>query len=188
MTGNETATTPLDHAAVAASIRAATEEVFSTMLGIESAPGNFSVGRDAPTGIDGVVALIGLAGAWVGTGMVSCSAGLACKLSAHLLQGDAEACRQAVDDEVLDSLAEITNMIVGNVKNFLEEKLGPMGLSIPTVIFGRNFTARSIGEGQWVVVPFACGKDRLEVRLRLARAREPHPVRHGFAPPHSMRL
>jgi chemotaxis protein CheX len=146
------------------------------------------VGRDAPAAIDGVVALIGLAGTQVGTGMVSCSAGWACKLSAHLLQGEQEGRRQAVDDEVLDSLAEITNMILGNVKNVLEEKLGLMGLSIPTVIFGRNFAARSIGEGQWVMVPFACGADHLEVRLRMAPAREPHPVRHGFAPPHCMRL
>jgi hypothetical protein len=34
MTGNETAAAPLDHAEVAAAIRAATEEVFATMLGI----------------------------------------------------------------------------------------------------------------------------------------------------------
>jgi len=188
MTGNETPTTPLDHAAVAASIRAATEEVFSTMLGLESTPGDYAVVRDAPGAIDGVVALIGLAGTWVGTGMVSCSASLACTLSAHLLQGEEEGRRQAVDDEVLDSLAEITNMILGNVKNFLEEKLGPMGLSIPTVIFGRNFTARSMGEGEWVVVPFACGVDHLEVRLRMTPARQPQPLRHGFAPPHAMRL
>ena len=188
MTGNQTTPTPLDHAAVAASIRAATEEVFSTMLGMESTPGDYAVVREAPAAIDGVVALIGLAGTWVGTGMLSCSAALACELSTQLLQGDPEGHRQAVDDEVLDSVAEITNMVLGNVKNVLEERLGPMGLSIPTVIFGRNFTARSMGEGEWVVVPFACGQDHLEVRLRLTPARQPQPIRHGFAPPHSMRL
>src|SRR3546814_14068538 len=51
----------------------------------------------------------------------------------------------AVNDEVLDAMAEVTNMIIGNVKTALEERIGCMGLSIPTVIYGRNFTYRAVG-------------------------------------------
>jgi chemotaxis protein CheX len=177
----------LDPEAAAATIRAATAEVFSTMLGLEPTPGDYCLAREAPGPIDGVVALIGLAGQWAGTGMLTCSASLACTLSACLLAGEPGVGKQAVDDEVLDSMAEITNMVLGNVKNQLEECLGSMGLSIPTVIYGRNFTARSLGEGDWVVVPFACGGDRLEVRLRLVNEQKPHLIRHGF-PPQAVRV
>jgi CheY-specific phosphatase CheX len=41
-------------------------------------------------------------------------------------------------------------------------------LSIPTVIYGRNFTSRSVGNNDWVVLPFAYGGDILEVRICLA--------------------
>ena len=40
---------------------------------------------------------------------------------------------------MLDAVAEVTNMIIGNVKTVLESRLGAMGLSTPTVIYGRNF-------------------------------------------------
>jgi chemotaxis protein CheX len=78
----------------------------------------------------------------------------------------------AVNDEVLDAVAEITNMIIGNVKTALEERLGPMGLSIPTVIYGRNFSSRAVGKQNWTVVPFHAGSERLEVQLCLAPSRD----------------
>ena len=78
----------------------------------------------------------------------------------------------AVDDEVLDAVAEVTNMILGNVKTSLEERLGPMGLSIPTVIYGRNFSSRTVGKQEWTVVPFDCDGERLEVQLCLAEQRD----------------
>ena len=43
-------------------IRAATHEVFGTMLGIELTDGEASVAQSAPEPIDGVVAIVGLAG------------------------------------------------------------------------------------------------------------------------------
>ena len=68
----------------------------------------------------------------------------------------------AVDEDVLDAIGEVTNMVLGNVKTALEEELGPMGLSIPTVIYGRNFTTRSVGKSQWTVVPFDCDGHRVD--------------------------
>lgn len=144
-------------------IRVATSEVFTTMLGvpIEAAP--HSVEADAIQPVDGVVALVGLAGSWVGAGRISCSAALACRLSGALLASE----YHAVNEDVLDAMAELTNMIIGNVKSNLEEELGPMGLSIPTVIFGRNYQARSSGVKEWVVIPFHCDGDALDIRLAL---------------------
>jgi chemotaxis protein CheX len=63
----------------------------------------------------------------------------------------------------------------------VEEVLGPLGLSIPTVIYGRNFTSRSLGMNSWVVVPFSCGDEKFEIRCCLSAAREPHATRAGYS-------
>ena len=102
----------------------------------------------------------------MGAGRISCSAALACRLSGALLMSE----YSAVNEDVLDAMAELTNMIIGNVKSTLEEELGSMGLSIPTVIFGRNYQARSFGVKEWTVVPFHCQTDQFEVRFALMPA------------------
>ncbi len=143
-------------------------EVASTMLGLELEVGEPYLVQNEPAPMDGVVALIGLAGEWVGTGTVSCDSQFACLLSAHLLMSEYE----AVNEEVLDALAEITNMIIGNVKSRLEDRVGRLGLSIPTVVYGRNFTTRSVGRNEWTVVPFRHDGHTMEVQLCLAPNRD----------------
>jgi chemotaxis protein CheX len=81
---------------------------------------------------------------------------------------------QTVDGDVLDAVAEVANMIIGNVKTGLEQNFGPMGMSIPTIIFGKNFSARSAGSEQWLTVPFDCESERVEVRFCLAPNRGGH--------------
>src|SRR5512132_3735622 len=102
-------------------ICAATEEVFSTMLGMKVEPGEPYVESTASPSSEGVVALIGLAGEWAGTASLNCSAPFACRIASQMLMIDA----QAVDGEVLDAGAEVANMIIGNVKTGLEQETGP---------------------------------------------------------------
>ena len=66
---------------------------------------------------------------------------------------------QSVDEDVMDAVAEVVNMVVGNVKTLLEERVGPLAFSIPTVIYGRNYKTRSAGVMEWTVVPFLCGSE-----------------------------
>ena len=150
-------------------IRAATEDVFSKMLGVPVEPGEAYDEGDSGTQVGGVVSLIGLAGNWVGAGSLCCSAETACDLSSRLLMTESP----EVDEEVLDAFGELTNIIIGNFKNGLEERLGPMGLSIPTVISGHDFRARSLSGKGWVVVPFLAAGNRLNVRICLARQVRP---------------
>ena len=116
--------------------------------------------------VDGVVALIGLAGEWVGGGVVQCDATLARKFYSSLLMTECDPASDGVNEEVLDAVAEIANMIIGNVKNAIERDLGPIGLGIPSVVYGRNFTTRSAGSN-WIVNPFTCEGGRLLVKFCL---------------------
>lgn len=149
-------------------IREATKSVFSMMLGIELEDLPSSVDESASGPTEGVVALIGLAGDWAGSGTFSCTAAGARRLSGNLLMAEFA----AVDDEVLDAVGEIANMVLGNVKTALEERLGPMGLSIPTVIYGRNFTTRSVSRSKWTLAPFRFEDEVVEVHMCLAPSKD----------------
>jgi chemotaxis protein CheX len=157
----------LSHEEMVELVRSAATDVFTTMLALEPAPGEAYIDC-APALTNGVVSLIGLAGAWVGSGSISCTAELACTMASQLMMAE----YAAVNDDVLDAVAEITNMIIGNVKTGLEERLGPMGLSIPTVVYGRNFSSRTVGKQAWTVVPFHVGTEVMEIQLCLAPSRE----------------
>ena len=160
---------------IAAFIRSAASEVFTTMLGMEMEAGPEREERTGPDVADGVLAFIGLAGPWAGAGAISCSAALSCKLCEALLMTEAA----SVNEEVLDAMGEVTNMIIGNFKTAAEERLGPLGLSIPTVIYGRNFKSRGGSQNMWVVVPFTCASGEMEVRVCLAPSKDNMGVPHS---------
>ena len=165
----------LDQAKIVAAVCGATEEVFSTMLSIPVAAQEAYRQSSKPSPADGVMALLGLAGKWVGTGSLCCSPQLAREISGKLLMSEFA----SVDQEVLDAVGEVTNMIVGNFKNSLENEIGPTGLGIPVVIFGHNFTASSIHTTDWVVVPFLCGTEKMEVKVCLAPQAQPAHTRRA---------
>lgn len=146
------------------SIRRSVDQVFSTMLGVEIQQGDSLKETGALEANDGVVSLIGVAGSWAGTGSITCSPALACRICATLLMTEST----AVDEEVLDAVAELTNMVIGNVKTDLESQLGPLGLSIPTVVYGRNFRTKSAGHAEWTVVHFRWEEELLIVKLYIA--------------------
>jgi len=146
-------------------ISQASANVFTTMLGVDIRQGAVTIESGSPDPNDGVVSLIGLAGSWTGLGSLTCSPALACRICSQLLMAEST----SVDEEVLDAVAELTNMIVGSVKTDLEQELGPLGLSIPTVVFGRNFKTRSAGHSEWIVVPFFWDDECLLVKLCLRR-------------------
>jgi chemotaxis protein CheX len=149
-------------------ISKAAREVFETMLNLdlEIEP---SVMREViePEMFHGVVALVGVAGPWTGTGHISCSPHFAQQVAGALLMTEYD----AVNEDVLDAVAEVANMIVGNVKTIFEERLGPLGLTVPTVIFGRNYQTRSAGVKDWVLVRLRCGAESMDINFCLMPSR-----------------
>jgi chemotaxis protein CheX len=159
--------------------RTATTEVCATMLGLELEAAPVWTDQDAPAVSDGVMALVGIAGPWIGTGVISCTAAAACEICGRMLSMQAD----AVNEEVLDAVGEVANMIFGNFKSMIEEHLGPLGLSIPTVIYGRNFTSHSVGKHHWLVLPFKSKNETIEIRVCLSRAKKPMAPKAGFLHP-----
>jgi chemotaxis protein CheX len=150
---------------LAEAIEKATSEVFKTMMGAD-----LRVERRGGGGRieDGVVSLVGLTGNWSGTGTISCSPAVAMLVASRLLMLDVDEQSGSVDDDVLDAVAECTNMVVGNIKNILSDHLGEMAISIPTVIYGRNFRFKSLPGTSEEVVVFNWEGHQFEVKVCLA--------------------
>ena len=157
----------MEHTKIVEAVRSTTHEVLSTMLSLSAVAEESYVERNPPGPSDGIISVVGLAGSWMGTGNLCCSSETAIQLSSAMLMTEFT----EVDDEVLDAMSELTNMIIGNFKTIAEESLGPLGLSIPTVLFGMQFRARSAGKENWSVVPFRVGENRLEIRICMTRNR-----------------
>jgi chemotaxis protein CheX len=162
------------HKLIVESITQSAGNVFSTMLGSELTCGEFTVESTTPEPNDGVVSFIGIAGTWAGTGSITCSPVVACRVCAAMLMTEAT----SVNEDVLDAVAELTNMIIGSVKTDLETHLGPLGLSIPTVVFGRNFRTRSAATTEWINVRFNWEGDPLLIKMCLAPNDKAHAIHH----------
>ena len=163
------------HSTIVESLIRSAGDVFSTMLGGELSGAEVTVDATASEPNDGVVSFIGIAGSWAGTGSLACSPSMARRICAALLMTEAP----AVNEDVLDAVAELTNMIIGSVKTDLESQLGPLGLSIPTVVFGRNFKTRSAGTNEWIHVSFLWDEDPLLIKMCLAPSEKSHTLHHG---------
>ena len=155
------------HNLIVSSVQHSVTEVFSTMLSGDIQFEGTSVERDTPESNDRVVAFIGLAGSWSGTGTLTCTPAAACRVCSQMLLAE----YPSVSEDVLDAVAELANMIIGNVKSNLERHLGPLGLSIPTVVFGRNFKTKCAG-AEWILERFRWEGEELLVRVSL-RPNEP---------------
>ena len=152
---NELANCPIEDI-----VFAAADEVFSSMLASQIALADAPVERDGLP-YDGVLSVVGMTGKWVGSGFLICSGPTAALLASRFLMTE----MSSVDDEVLDAIGEITNMIVGSVKNGLEERLGAMQLSVPTVLYGLNIRAHLMKSQ--LRSSITCRGDDWEIVLRI---------------------
>jgi chemotaxis protein CheX len=144
-------------------IRSSVENVCGTMLGCSAEVGATRIIEHPLQESDGVVALVGMAGPWIGTGALTCKPELALQLAgAFLMTEYAE-----VNDEVLDAIAELSNMVFGNLKTVIEEQVGAMGLSTPTTIYGASFTTKIGGANSWTLIPVTVCNGELLVQVCL---------------------
>jgi len=112
------------------------EDVFQTMLGLEVRPAAVEWSADREL----ITAVVHFAGDWKGAVLVECAPDQALALTS-LLMGIPKP--QSMNNDVRDSLGEITNMIAGNLKSVL---LPGVALSMPSVVEGTDYTVRLCGD------------------------------------------
>lgn len=144
-------------------VQSTTSNVFATMMGLTVTPQDVNVEKHATVTNAGLVAMVGMAGPVSGSGCLCLTKSFGCFVASRFLMAE----YAEVNDEVLDAVAEITNMIVGGLKTALEEDLGPMGLSIPTIVFGENYITRSPSLGERMVLSFKCEEEGADERFTI---------------------
>jgi chemotaxis protein CheX len=158
-------------------LKRAIVHAFTTMAGMEAEVGETY--PDRPTRVSGrnVAGFIGWVGNWNGTGVLECTPEFACKL-ANILLGTEDS---NLSEDALDAIAEMTNIIFGEMKTELESGLGTMGLSTPTVVYGNDVGMRSTGD-PFMVVPVRIEEAELRVKLYMVRVEEKrNPLSHFWA-------
>jgi CheY-specific phosphatase CheX len=148
---------------VLAVVKSTTVDVFNTMLGMTVTPKEAFVETKNTTSNAGLMAVLGMAGAVSGSGSLCLSEAMACRAASRFLMAEYD----EVNDEVLDAVSELCNMIVGGLKTTLEEEFGPMGLSMPTVVYGKDYTTRVSNLGERINVGFIYEEDGLSEQFHV---------------------
>ncbi len=156
----------IDEDVLIRSVVDATSEVFATMLDMKVEFAGMAA--DAEASGSGLISLVGITGDWGGSGVFCCSPRFAAIVCGRMLGSEVDPANPVINEEVLDVVAELTNMMVGNIKNGLEPITGPLAISVPTVIHGRNFQFRNAAGLKGASLRFEGEDEQFEVRIALA--------------------
>lgn len=143
-------------------VNSAVGEVFTTML-------NLSVDRvpEEPrlNGAEYVAASVGFNGALSGVVYSYCTRDFAGQVTSSLLGLD----ESEVDDDgmVNDTMGEIANMIVGQIKSGLCDRGLPCTLTIPSIVRGRDFSVQASRTTTRKLTLFKCNDNQLVVEVLL---------------------
>ncbi len=131
-----------------------TENVFTTMIGcpVELGADSEALAEQSP-----VTGCVQISGQWTGAVLVQTTGKLA-SYAASQMFAISEA--EVEKGECQDTMAELANMIGGNIKSLVP---GPSNLSLPTVTIGKEFDIRIFGTKVESVVPMRCNGQQLRV-------------------------
>lgn len=144
---------------------AAVEEFCGTMLGFTPVRGKLRVSQSAIYDSDDldldmgeqigkhndITALIGLTGRARGTVAISFPGKTALMMARAMLGTDKIF---KIDNIVVDAVAEMVNIVAGSAKTKLTGDGDPIGISLPTVVRGRNFEISYPTGSVWLQIPF----------------------------------
>ena len=154
------------HEEIAEFVRQAASEVAATMLNTTVASEPFRVESTGTRIFKGVMAWVAITGKWKGMGELYCSPASARHLASLLLMGEISDDGE-INGEVLDAVSEITNIIIGSLKHSLEGRLGDLRQTVPTIVSGLTFHAKTAMKGPYVVVPMLFGDHHVEIKFCL---------------------
>jgi chemotaxis protein CheX len=134
-----------------------TEHVLGTMLEL-NAEGHFD-STQLNSGSEAFTGCVHISGQWQGAVVVQGTPELGRLLAARFLEMPAS---EITESDVMDSAAELTNMIGGNIKGLVP---GPSYLSIPSVTVGSDFEFQLPGTRRCTDLLASCAGQPLRITL-----------------------
>jgi chemotaxis protein CheX len=140
-----------------------TQEIFSSMIMLDVTPGEPFI-RNNDRLVNSISGIIGLAGSTRGMLAIHMANDAALAITTAFLGMDVK----KIDDDVRDAIGELANMLAGSIKSILDPAGSDIKLSMPSAIYGEDYSVDCLAGVQTVTVPFAFdGLDFLvELQLR----------------------
>ncbi len=113
----------------------ATINVFDTMAGLCVSKKEIYVKQEIAAGND-ISGIIGIAGNLTGFVAMSFPESVALKITAAFLGED----KNTLDDDVIDTIGEVINMVVGSAKTTFAKQGMKYDLGLPSVVTGKDHT------------------------------------------------
>lgn len=113
----------------------ATINVFDTMAGLSVVKKEIYLKKEIAAGHD-ISGIIGIAGNLTGFVAMSFPSSVALKITAAFLGED----KTTIDDDVIDTIGEVINMVVGSAKTIFAKQDMKYDLGLPSVVTGKDHT------------------------------------------------
>ena len=130
-----------------------TLEVLKTMAFMDAHPGRIYV-KESNIAAGDVSGIIGITGDATGSLAISFTEACICHIVSRML-GETH---ETADKDVFDAVGEITNMISGVARTYLEKQGMTVYAAIPTVIYGKNHTIDPVLDSPSIIIPFSTEK------------------------------
>lgn len=144
-----------------------TIEVLKKMAFTEPRPGKAYLKKTALAHGD-VSGIIGITGDIIGSLAISFGESCICHIIGSMLgESYAEA-----NQEVFDGVGEITNMISGVARTYMEKEGMQVYAAIPSVVYGKNHTINHILKSPSIVIPFETDQGTFVVDVCIKRSGE----------------
>ncbi|MCW8860129.1 MAG: chemotaxis protein CheX [Deltaproteobacteria bacterium] len=140
----------------------ATQEIFSSMIMLDAAPGK-PYQRECELLVNSISGIIGLAGSTKGLLAIHLPAQTALTVTTAFLGMDVE----EIDEDVRDAVGELANMLGGSLKSVLDPSGSDIQLSLPSVIHGEGYSVDCLANAETVTVPFSVGSHNFMVELQM---------------------
>jgi len=130
-------------------IIAVTKEIFETMIMVDVTPG-IPLEEHVSKFRCSMSAMVGFAGYKQGNLALHTPAKVAMGLTQDFLGMDIN----EINADVEDAMGELANMLAGSLKPFISTDGGKVELSLPSVVYGEEYTLTVVNKADWVIVPF----------------------------------
>lgn len=140
-----------------------TQEIFSSMIMLDVTAGA-PFKRDSEMLRDSISGIIGLAGSSKGLLAIHLPKQTALAVTSAFLGMDVD----EIDEDVRDAIGELANMLGGSVKSALDPSGSDIKLSMPSSIYGEEYSIDCVANADVIAVPFEFAGNRFVVELQIA--------------------
>jgi chemotaxis protein CheX len=137
-----------------------TKEIFEAMIMMDVTPGQ-PLTEHVSKFKCSLSAMVGFAGFKKGNLTIHAPEKVAIGLTQNFLGTEIE----EINEDVQDAMGELANMIAGSLKPIISNEGKSIELSLPSVVYGKEYTMTVVSKADWIIVPFTVSHGQFLVGL-----------------------